>query len=77
MERHVDTRKGNSSESSLKLDITFCLLLFLGFLETTRNNILQHFLDLLDGKLLGELNKGLTKLHHIWDIQLPAEYRFS
>jgi hypothetical protein len=56
VERHVDARKGNGSETSLKLDVALGLLLLLGLFMATRDNILQHLLDLLDSKLLSKLN---------------------
>jgi hypothetical protein len=55
MEWHIDTRKRDSCEASLKFDVPFGLLLLLGLIKAARNYVLQHLLDLLDSELLGEL----------------------
>lgn len=63
MEWYVDTWERNGSEPSLELDVAFRLLLLLRLVETTRDNIRQHLLDLLDSELLGELHIALITAH--------------
>lgn len=55
MERHIDTRKGNSSKSTLEFDVSLALLQVLGLPEARVDNIAKHLLHLLDSELLRQL----------------------
>ena len=55
VERHVNTRKRNRGESTVELDMAFPFLLFLSAVKARLYNVAQHFLNLLDGELLGQL----------------------
>jgi hypothetical protein len=56
MEGDVDSRKGNSCDTTLQRDIAALHdLLLLGNLEAVVDNLLQHVLDFLDGEGLQEL----------------------
>jgi hypothetical protein len=62
VERYVNTRKGNCSESSLKFDESFCLLLFLGFFEAALSDVTEHLLDFINRELGEELKSDYKNL---------------
>ena len=57
MEGNVDTRKQDCGEASLELDVALSFLLVLGLLEASGDNVIQHFLHLLDTVCFRQLPK--------------------
>ena len=62
MEGNVDTRKRDCGEASLKLDVALGFLLVLGLLEASGDNVIQHFLHLLDTVCFRQLPKKVSVL---------------
>ena len=57
VEGHINSGKRNSSKATLQLNVTLSLLEVLGTGERRLDDLAKHFLDLLDGELLGKLMK--------------------
>ena len=58
MERHVDTRQGNGSKASLKLDIAFGLLLLLSLFVARFDYVAEHLLHFFNRICLRQLGKN-------------------
>jgi hypothetical protein len=60
MERNVNAGEGDGGKPTLEFDVPFSFLLFQCTLMARFDDITQHFLDLLDGISLSQLNQMVS-----------------
>src|ERR1700753_4249571 len=68
MERDINTWQRDGGKAPLQNNVAVLLLLLLGGCETTLDNLSKHFLDLVDSKLLQQLqNVSIHRqgVHHV------------